>query len=194
MPRVVHFEIHAGDPDRAVNFYKTLFGWSFQKWEGPMEYWMVITGPDDQPGINGGLMRRHGEIDGQAVIAYVCTVNVEDVDASLQTALANAAQELGKDVSTLRRWIAQGAPTARHGVSGRNRGALVVVEDLQRWRAKSGAKAPDAADFLTQLERILADYHRGGDHRLVGLRDDAAKALYEAQLEYIAGRLNRADE
>ena len=23
MPRVVHFEIHAGDPDRAVNFYKT---------------------------------------------------------------------------------------------------------------------------------------------------------------------------
>jgi predicted enzyme related to lactoylglutathione lyase len=38
MPRVVHFEIHAGDPDRAVNFYKTLFEWNFQKWEGPMEY------------------------------------------------------------------------------------------------------------------------------------------------------------
>ena len=92
MPRVVHFEIHAGDPDRAVNFYKTLFGWTFQKWEGPMDYWMVITGADDQPGINGGLLRRHGEIDGQAVIAYVCTVNVEDVDASLQTALANSGQ------------------------------------------------------------------------------------------------------
>ena len=91
MPRVVHFEIHAGDPDRAVNFYKTLFGWNFQKWEGPMEYWMVITGPDDQPGINGGLLRRQGEIDGQAVIAYVCTVDVSDVDASLQTALANGA-------------------------------------------------------------------------------------------------------
>ena len=60
MPRVVHFEIHAGDPDRAVNFYKTLFGWNFQKWEGPMEYWMVITGPDDQPGINGGLRATPG--------------------------------------------------------------------------------------------------------------------------------------
>jgi predicted enzyme related to lactoylglutathione lyase len=78
MPRVVHFEIHAGDPERAVSFYQTLFGWNFQKWEGPMEYWMVITGPDDQPGINGGLMRRHGELDGQAVIAYVCTVDVAD--------------------------------------------------------------------------------------------------------------------
>jgi predicted enzyme related to lactoylglutathione lyase len=92
MARVVHFEIHAGDPERAVKFYQTLFGWNFQKWDGPMEYWMVITGPDDQPGINGGLLRRQGEIDGQAVIAYVCTVEVEDVDASLKTALDNGGQ------------------------------------------------------------------------------------------------------
>lgn len=92
MPRVVHFEIHAGDPNRAVNFYQTLFGWTFQKWEGPMEYWLVTTGPDDQPGINGGLLPRRDEIDGKAVIAYVCTVDVADVDASLEAALANGAE------------------------------------------------------------------------------------------------------
>ena len=92
MPRVVHFEIHAAATERAVNFYKTLFGWNFQKWEGPMEYWLVTTGPDDQPGINGGLVRRQGEIDGQAVIAYVCTVDVENLDASVQTALDNGGQ------------------------------------------------------------------------------------------------------
>ena len=92
MPRVVHFEIHAADPDRAVNFYTTLFGWSFQKWEGPMDYWLVTTGPNEQPGINGGLVRRQGEIDGQAVIAYVCTVDVEDLDASVQTAVDNGGQ------------------------------------------------------------------------------------------------------
>lgn len=92
MPRVVHFEIHAGDPDRAVNFYQNLFGWTFQKWEGPMDYWLITTGPDDQRGINGGLVQRRGEIDGQAVIAYVCTVDVADVDASTQTALSNGAQ------------------------------------------------------------------------------------------------------
>ena len=92
MPRVVHFEIHAADPERAVNFYQTLFGWTFQKWEGPMDYWLIITGPDDQRGINGGLVRRQGEIDGQAVIAYVCTVDVEDLDASVQSALDNGGQ------------------------------------------------------------------------------------------------------
>lgn len=92
MPRVVHFEIHAADPNRAVNFYQTLFGWSFQKWEGPMDYWLVTTGPNDQPGINGGLVPRQGEIDGQAVIAYVCTVDVENLDASVQKAVDNGGQ------------------------------------------------------------------------------------------------------
>ena len=92
MPRVVHFEIHASDPDRAVNFYKTLFNWEFQKWEGPMDYWLVTTGPNEQPGINGGLVRRQGELDGQAVIAYVCTVDVADVDASINAATSNGAQ------------------------------------------------------------------------------------------------------
>ncbi len=92
MPRVVHFEIHAGDPQRAVNFYQKVFAWKFQKWEGPMEYWLVTTGPDDQPGINGGLLQRRGEIDGEAVIAYVCTVDVASVDDSTVTVQANGGQ------------------------------------------------------------------------------------------------------
>ena len=69
MPRVVHFEIHAEDPERAVAFYTRVFDWQFSKWDGPMPYWLIKTGPDDQRGINGGLLRRHGTIDGQAVIA-----------------------------------------------------------------------------------------------------------------------------
>ena len=89
MPRVVHFEIHASDPQRAVTFYEKVFGWSFQKWEGPTEYWLIVTGPDDKPGINGGLVRRRGEIDGQAVIAYVCTVDVDDIDKSTATVEEN---------------------------------------------------------------------------------------------------------
>ncbi len=85
MPRVVHFEIHANEPERSISFYEKVFGWSFQKWEGPMEYWLIVTGPDDKPGINGGLVRRRGELDGQAVIAYVCTVDVEEIDKSVAT-------------------------------------------------------------------------------------------------------------
>lgn len=89
MPRVVHFEIHAGEPERAIAFYEKVFAWTFQKWEGPMPYWLVITGPDDQRGINGGLVPRRGELDGQAVIAYVCTVDVESVDSSIAAVEAN---------------------------------------------------------------------------------------------------------
>jgi uncharacterized protein len=84
MPRVVHFEIHADNPQRAVDFYTKLFGWEFKKWDGPVEYWLVKTGPDTQPGINGGLIKRQGVIDGTAVIAYVCTVDVASVDTTAQ--------------------------------------------------------------------------------------------------------------
>lgn len=35
MPRVVHFEIHTGNPERAVQFYSGVFGWDIIKWDGP---------------------------------------------------------------------------------------------------------------------------------------------------------------
>src|SRR5438067_34709 len=79
MPRVVHFEIHAEDPQRAIAFYQTLFGWEFSNWGG-QDYWLIKTGDDSAPGINGGLLPRRGAIDGQSVIAYVCTVDVPSVD------------------------------------------------------------------------------------------------------------------
>jgi predicted enzyme related to lactoylglutathione lyase len=84
MPRVIHFEIHAAEPEKAVAFYQAVFGWEFTKWDGPMEYWLIKTGPDSEPGINGGMLRRHGTIDGQAVIAYVCTVAVPALDATME--------------------------------------------------------------------------------------------------------------
>jgi predicted enzyme related to lactoylglutathione lyase len=82
MPRVVHFEIHAADPERAVTFYTSVFGWSLTKWDGPADYWLISTGPTDKPGINGGLLRRHGPppADGQAANSFVCTVDVPSVD------------------------------------------------------------------------------------------------------------------
>jgi predicted enzyme related to lactoylglutathione lyase len=92
MSRVIHFEIHAGNPQRAIEFYETLLGWKFQKWEGPVDYWLISTGPSDQPGIDGGLVPRRGEIDGQAVTAYVCTADVSNLDESLKAALASGGQ------------------------------------------------------------------------------------------------------
>lgn len=61
MPRTIHFEIMAEDPARATQFYSKVFGWQISKWEGPEDYWLVITGSDDQPGINGGIGKSRGE-------------------------------------------------------------------------------------------------------------------------------------
>lgn len=58
MPRVVHFEISADDPERAKKFYEDVFGWKIDKWEGPVEYWLVTTGGESEPGINGAIKRR----------------------------------------------------------------------------------------------------------------------------------------
>lgn len=79
MPRVIHFEIHAEDPERAIRFYRQVFGWEFTRWGGAQEYWIIRTGEADQPGIDGGLIRRRGALDSGAVNAYVCTVAVDSL-------------------------------------------------------------------------------------------------------------------
>jgi predicted enzyme related to lactoylglutathione lyase len=63
MNRVTHFEIYTDDPEAVQPFYQDVFGWKFQKFEGgPIEYWLVATGDDKEPGINGGLTRpREGQ-------------------------------------------------------------------------------------------------------------------------------------
>ena len=91
MGRVIHFEIHAQEPERAAKFYAAVFGWEVKKWDGPAEYWLVSTGDPGRPGINGGLMRRQGSPpgDGQAVNAYVCTAEVASADGTAAAVAAN---------------------------------------------------------------------------------------------------------
>jgi uncharacterized protein len=83
MNRITHFEIQAEDPERAIAFYKDVFGWDIQKW-GEMEYWMIMTAPKDstEPGINGGILKRPAKTPGHefGTNAYVCTVQVEHYD------------------------------------------------------------------------------------------------------------------
>ncbi len=84
MQPVVHFEIHAADPERAAKFYSDLFDWNVKKWEGPFDYWLAST-KTDNIGIDGAIVARRGEApsDGAAVNAYVCTISVADLDAQM---------------------------------------------------------------------------------------------------------------
>ena len=83
MSRPIHFEIHADNPERAIQFYKTLFGWQFNQW-GSEQYWLIVTGEKGTPGIDGGLLPRKGPgpADMQAVGSFVCTVDVANCDAA----------------------------------------------------------------------------------------------------------------
>ena len=94
MPRVVHFEIHADNPERAVAFYSKVFGWTLKSWGGPVEYWVITTGAASERGIDGGLLRRRTPppAEGQAVNSYVCTIDVPNLDEFQKKALAAGAQ------------------------------------------------------------------------------------------------------
>ncbi len=96
MARVVHFEIQADDVERAKAFYEATLDWSFQDWSGVSgaTYWGIVTGPEDAPGINGGLLQRPASTPGpgQGTNAYVCTAQVDDFDATQARILAAGGQ------------------------------------------------------------------------------------------------------
>ena len=92
MGRAIHFEIQASNPQALIDYYGGLFGWSFNKWEGG-EYWLIKTGDAATPGIDGGLLPRRGPAPENmaAVNAFVITVDVDDIDASIKKAESGGA-------------------------------------------------------------------------------------------------------
>jgi uncharacterized protein len=68
---VNHFTIPADALDRAIEFYRQVFGWKFEvgwEYDTPQsreKYWHANTGDGATDGINGGLTRR--EYPGQPI-------------------------------------------------------------------------------------------------------------------------------
>jgi len=78
MNRFTHFELVTDNLEKTATFYREVFGWKVEKWEGPVDYWLVTTGDESTPGINGGLMKAGGPFSGT-----VNTIEVEDIDAAI---------------------------------------------------------------------------------------------------------------
>jgi uncharacterized protein len=76
-----------------MNFYTELLGWKFKKW-GEIDYWLIETGPEDQMGINGGLLPRPECSGGwtQWINAFVCTACVDSLDDALAKATTLGAE------------------------------------------------------------------------------------------------------
>lgn len=88
MPRVHHFDLSAENPERAMRFYKEVFGWDFVKWRGPMDYWMISTG-EGEAGIDGGL-----SFKSEMLPPVHFTVGVSPIDDYITNVEANGGKVL----------------------------------------------------------------------------------------------------
>src|SRR5712672_246192 len=75
------FAIHVDDVDRARAFYEAVFGWEFEPW-GPPGFYLIHTGDEASPGIQGLMHRRDTPRDGGSGLNGIePTFAVDDVDA-----------------------------------------------------------------------------------------------------------------
>ena len=88
MAKVIHFEIPADDPDRAVAFYKQAFGWRIESWAGPFDYWLAETGDEDEEGIHGAIALR------TTVSQPTFTISVPSLDDYLKRVVAAGGKVL----------------------------------------------------------------------------------------------------
>ncbi|MFY0760829.1 VOC family protein [Metabacillus dongyingensis] len=97
MGRLVHFEIHVSDMERAKKFYREVFGWSFQDWSeyAGMPYFGAVTGNENEPGIDGALMQRHSSATpetNQPLNGFACTMGVENYDVTEAKIIENGGK------------------------------------------------------------------------------------------------------
>lgn len=86
MARVVLFEMNSQDPEKASAFYSSVFGWNIG--EPHWDYRTVTTGPDEVPGINGGISL--GPKDYPHGIRI--TIEVDSIDEVIARAVGQGAQ------------------------------------------------------------------------------------------------------
>jgi uncharacterized protein len=92
MSKVVHFEIQANDMDAMKKFYGDAFGWEFQgQGEEYGGYNVIIAGPKDDLGINGGMMKRNMPIENGGVNSFTSIIGVENIDDTIAKLEAGGA-------------------------------------------------------------------------------------------------------
>jgi predicted enzyme related to lactoylglutathione lyase len=86
MAKVVHFEIPAENPKETVDFFTAVFGWKFSKW-GDNEYYLTESGPADEPGIEGAIMKRNHPDQ-----PVVNTIEVRDIESAMAAVEDNGGE------------------------------------------------------------------------------------------------------
>jgi predicted enzyme related to lactoylglutathione lyase len=85
MARVVHYNIHAEDPEHTSRFYAEAFGWRLEK-GGSSEDYVFSSAPGAEPVYHGKIRRGHDEND------LPVTIRVPSVDESLTRVTASGGR------------------------------------------------------------------------------------------------------
>jgi len=85
------FAINADDVPRARNFYQKVFGWTFEPW-GPPNFYLIETGEERVRAVGGLLQERRELVAGSKMIGFECTINVDDLDATIQAIETNGGK------------------------------------------------------------------------------------------------------
>lgn len=87
MSRLSHIAINADDPGSAREFYHQVFGWNLQPW-GPPDFYRVDGSDPDSPGVAAAVQGRRELLEGQRMVGFEVTIEVDDVDATTAAVLA----------------------------------------------------------------------------------------------------------
>jgi predicted enzyme related to lactoylglutathione lyase len=86
-----HFAVHADDVNRARKFYEQAFGWQFTAW-GPLGFFLIKTGTDEEPGVQGALQGRREVVAGKPMFGFECTLGVASIDDTISAVEANGGK------------------------------------------------------------------------------------------------------
>ncbi len=87
-----YFDLTVHDVGQAKEFFEKIFGWRFERFPMPYEYYRIQAGPENEPGIDGGIGAvKDAPITGGMPVTQL-TVPVADLDASIEKVLSSGGR------------------------------------------------------------------------------------------------------
>jgi predicted enzyme related to lactoylglutathione lyase len=78
-----YFDMTVQDLAQARGFFEQVFGWHFERFPMPYEYYRIRTGPEGEPGIDGGIGALKDALIAGGTPATLLTVPVTDLDETI---------------------------------------------------------------------------------------------------------------
>lgn len=84
-----YFDLTVRDLGQARAFFESVFGWRFEKFPMPYEYFRIQAGPEGEPGIDGGIGEVKNTPTAEGKPMTQVTVPVPDLDAAISKVLGS---------------------------------------------------------------------------------------------------------